>query len=257
MISLSKSAIRRIRSLQNPKGRKEHQLFVAEGARLVEAALEAHAPVELIVLTEGFLQTEIGKRALSQDSIPVATVGEEVFRRLSSTEHPQGVLCTVRMPGWPQEAPWKSGLMLALGNVRDPGNLGTIWRTAAWFGVERIVLGSGCVDPHNPKVVRATMGGLFYVPGEPVEDLANWLAAARAAGFRIIAADVRGELDEWPTDLGEAVLVAGGETHGLSSRVTRIVETTIRIPRWGAGDSLNVAMAVSILLDRWRRATSR
>ncbi|MDZ7372467.1 MAG: RNA methyltransferase [candidate division KSB1 bacterium] len=257
MEELPKAELRRLRSLRNEKGRQEYRLFLAEGYRLVDAALDASAPVLRVLMTEAFSASPEGRalgRKAEAKAIATAVVSENTFAQIATTTHTQGVLAVVRTPGWPDQAPWKSGLMVALSNVRDPGNVGTIWRAAAWFGADRIILGKGCVDPHNPKVVRATMGGLFYVPCEPVEDLANWLAAARAAGYKVFAADVQGETDHWPAEAPEVVLVAGGETEGLSPQIRRVVETTIRIPRWGAGDSLNVAMAVSILLDRWRQA---
>jgi TrmH family RNA methyltransferase len=258
MQQLGKAELKRLRALKTEHGREQHRLFVAEGYRLVRAALEASAAVTRIVMTPEFAHSSAGKElsqlALGDKGIPLTIVEERVFRDIAATTHAQGVAAIVRMPGWPSRAPWQSGLTVALYRVRDPGNLGTIWRSAAWFGADRLVLSKGCVDPHNPKAVRATMGGIFYVPCEPVEDLANWLAAARAAGYRILAADVRGESDRWPADAKEAVLVAGGETEPLDPSVLRVVETTLRIPCWGAGDSLNVAMAVSILLDEWRRS---
>ena len=259
MQALSKSALKRIRSLKTAKGRQRHGLFIAEGLRLVAAALDAEAPVVQVLVREDSRSKEGIERLV--DSIveagtpPVAIVSERDWPQVATTVHSQGIVAVVRMPGWPEKAAWRSGLMLALSGVRDPGNLGTIWRAAAWFGADRLVLGGDCVEPHNPKVVRGTMGGIFHVPCEPVEDLTNWLAAARAAGFRILAADVRGDLEDWPANVAEAVLVLGGETEGLGSAVYRVVQDTIRIPRWGAGDSLNVAMAACILLDRWRRAT--
>ena len=135
----------------------------------------------------------------------------------------------------------------------DPGNLGTILRTAGWFGARGVLLGRGCVDPFNDKVVRATAGSLFHVPLIGDVDLPVTLGAARAAGFRVVVADAAGAIDlpDWRPP-GRSIIVLGSETHGPSPSVRAAADLAVRVPRFGRGESLNVAIAAGILLAHAR-----
>ncbi|NOZ57806.1 MAG: RNA methyltransferase [Calditrichaeota bacterium] len=258
---LSKAALKRYRALKTSKGRREAGLFLAEGVRLCEEAFEAHAPVRELLCTEEVTQNPRGQALLAKaDSagVRIRCVDARSFAQVADTQHSQGVVAVVEMPGWPERPRWASGLTLGVDNVRDPGNLGTVWRSAAWFGVERLLLSRGCVDPHNPKVVRASMGGLFYVPAGVGIDLEEQVAAVQAHGGSVLVAAADGEQEDWPADVREPILlVVGGEAEGVSEAVQKQADHRVRIRRWGAGESLNVAVATSILLANWRRWRDR
>lgn len=254
---LSKTALKRYRALKTPKGRREAGLFLAEGVRLCEEALVAGAAVRELLCTHKLAATERGGELLAQartKGTRVLCVDEASLARISDTQHNQGVVAVIEMPGWPLRPRWESGLSLALDNVRDPGNLGAVWRSAAWFGVERLVLSRGCVDPHNPKVVRATMGGLFHVPADVGVSLLERVEEVHRRGGSVLVATADGEHDDWPREAREPLLlVAGAEAQGVSEEVRERADFRVRIRRWGAGESLNVAVAAGILLANWRR----
>ncbi len=254
---LSKTALKRYRALKTSKGRREAGLFLAEGVRLCEEAFESHAPVRELLCTEALAHTPWGRALLSKAStrgVRVRCVDDRAFAQIADTQHSQGVATVIEMPGWPESPRWTSGLSLGLDNIRDPGNLGTVWRSAAWFGVEWLFLSRGCVDPHNSKVVRASMGGVFYVPAHVRADLETQAATVQQRGGSVVVATADGEYEDWPVEVREPVLlVAGGETEGVSATVLEQANYRVRIRRWGAGESLNVAVAVGILLASWRR----
>lgn len=152
---------------------------------------------------------------------------------------------------------WSPGhrLVLALDGVADPGNLGTILRTADWFGAAGVVLSPGCVDPFNEKVVRSTVGSLFHLPVVSDIHLPDALREARSAGFAVVVADVKGAiaLDDWRPP-ARSLLVLGSESQGVSTAVAELADVAVSIPRHGQAESLNVAVAAGILLQHSRRA---
>ncbi len=147
--------------------------------------------------------------------------------------------------------------MVALDDLSDPGNCGSIIRGCDWFGADAIVMGKGCPDKENGKLVRATMGGLFYLPILPVEDLAKTLGKLRSAGYKIVAG-VLGASEslpefEWPA---KTALVVGNEARGVSREILELADHQVEIPSFGKGESLNAAMSCSIFLSHWRMAES-
>lgn len=146
---------------------------------------------------------------------------------------------------------------MALDGVQDPGNAGTLIRTAAWFGIEGLIAGPGTVDLHNPKTVRSAMGGLFGLALTETESLADFLQAAKGGGWQIAAADTEGTpASEWRPGL-PSVLVVGNEGQGISGPVLEVIDERVSIEGRGdrvAVESLNVAQAASILSYLWTRS---
>ena len=144
-------------------------------------------------------------------------------------------------------------LLLALDAVSDPGNVGTIIRTADWFGAGGVLLGRGCVEPFNEKVVRATAGSLFHIPIVDEVELLEVLAQAKATGFRVVVAAAGGSvsLSDW-RPAKRNVLVVGSEAHGVSADIRDSADVTVAIPRYGRAESLNAGVAAAILLAHTR-----
>ena len=140
-------------------------------------------------------------------------------------------------------------LLVALDHVGDPGNVGTIIRTADWFAAGGILLGAGCVDPFNEKVVRSTAGSIFHVPLVADIDLPTALAEAKAAGFAIVTAQMDGAtpLADW-RPARRTIVILGSEAHGVSADLKLRADVSVAVPRYGRAESLNVAIAAGILL---------
>lgn len=253
---LSKKRQKEIASLRLKKYRDRAQQFVVEGIRSVASAIEAQAPILEVVCTEAALQRSEASRLVSSGTLPTFFVAERDFARLSDVQASQGVLAVVEQQWEPLESLRKRQSVLVLDGVQDPGNVGTLLRTAAWFGIEAVVAGPGTADVYNPKVVRSAMGGLWDVRLAKADDLVQTLRTLQGDGWQVYGADLRGTaLRHWQPQ-APSVLVMGSEAHGLHTMVRDLLSEAITIPgnpsRQGA-ESLNVAVAGGILMERWVR----
>jgi RNA methyltransferase, TrmH family len=237
--------LKRIRALQQKKGRDEQGLFLVQGPKLVAELQRSHWPVEAIYATA---------HAAEEHGIPEATVlPDHELERLGTLESGNVLVAVVRQASdAPLHVPVRNELVLALDGITDPGNLGTVLRIADWFGIDRVICTPRSVERFNPKCVQATMGALFRVQVAYAE-LPSLLAEWQAAGTVLYLASMEGS-DVFTTDLHRpAVLVLGSESHGISDEVRSLDATLIGIPRLGAGESLNVASAASALCMEFAR----
>ena len=249
IVSLKSERVRRVQTLERSTRRRYHEgLFVAEGLRLVQETLAAGLPIHEVFYTAAFAENEAGSALVAacvERSSACWEVSAEVMQALADTETPQGILIVLPIPDLPCDA--AAPLTLIPDSIRDPGNLGTMLRTAWAVGVSQVLLPPGTVDFTNPKVVRAGMGAHFYVPIRRAtwEDIraglhgaAVWLAEA-GPGTPYDAIDWRGRV----------ALVVGGEAEGASPEGRALAAGRhVTIPMAGGVDSLNAAMAAVIVL---------
>jgi TrmH family RNA methyltransferase len=249
---LSDNKAKKLRGLKQKKIRDRDNRFCAEGLRLCKEAYDAGAAIRDVVVTpEALRQAEIATliQHTIEKKIPLYKSSLRQFKTLSDEKSPQGILFVIEKPTSPALERINSSLVLALDNLQDPGNLGTILRSAEWFGVRDIILSAGCVDPYNPKAVRSSMGAIFRTHLYLHVDLAALLARAKNSGYKIVASAADAE-----TSLGAVnttnknILLIGNEAHGLSPALSPFIDVSVRIPGHGHGDSLNAAAATSILL---------
>ncbi len=237
---ISRNQVKLIRSLQQKKFREEHGLFIVEGLRSIQEALRANASIESIFWTEAFSEKNSNHMntisAVQNESVLMAEM-----KQLSPSTTPPGVLAVCKIPTF--NSPDMNRNFIYLDHISDPGNMGTILRTALWFGIHNIVLSEACIDPFNPKVVRGAMGAHFHI---------SWIGTMPLCAFTdytVLGADYRGNSilavkkipDKW-------VLVMGSEAHGISSDVHDELDQLIAIPKVGTGESLNVGVSMGILL---------
>lgn len=232
------------------KARKEQGIFCAEGRKMF---LEAPAgKIVKVYLTEDALSDGQVKEKLTKEELDFETVSEPVFRRMSDTQSPQGILALVKTSGYRAEdllsGPGEP-FVLILEELQDPGNLGTIFRTAEGAGVTGIFLTEGCVDVTNPKVIRSTMGSIYRIPYLYMESVHNVKAFLKERGVRIYAAHLSGKssYEKESYRKGTAFLI-GNEARGLSEEAAALADSLIRIPMEGKVESLNAAMAAGILM---------
>ena len=250
---ITSTANGRIRELvkikKSAKVRADREVFLVEGPKMFREIprgmlREAYA-------TQSFLNSEEGRLALSQ-GITVETVSDSVFQYLSDTRSPQGILAVVSQ--FHYTAPDLLGtqtpaLLLVLENLQDPGNLGTILRTAEAAGVTGILLSRDCADLTNPKVTRSTMGSVFRVPFVYTDSLEKEILALKKQKVRLYAAHLKGSVEAFTQDYtGPTAFMIGNESRGLTENTARLADQAIRIPMHGQVESLNAAVASSILL---------
>ena len=236
--------------------RREAGIFLTEGLKLYREAPEDR--VREVYLTEDAVERLKEDEALWEklQRTGYETVTEEIFRKMSDTDAPQGILCVIRRQEYKLDqildAP--APLLVVLENLQDPGNLGTILRTGEGAGITGVIIGKETVDIYNPKAVRATMGSIFRVPFVCTDDLKGALETVRSRGVKTYAAHLSGRdlYEEGSFCAGTAFLI-GNEAKGLSAEVTALADGLLRIPMEGKVESLNAAVAAALLVYEARR----
>ncbi len=246
-----------IQLTKKAKLRQEQQVFLAEGLRIFEEMPKDR--LEQVYVSESFLQ-KAGHRELLLDTA-CETVSDEVFQRMADTQTPQGILCVVRQPQYTLSDLIENKHMLPhlliLEGIRDPGNLGTMFRTAEGAGATGIIL-SGCVDLFAPKTVRSTMGSICRVPFYITKDLAETLFEIKKQGVCVYAAHLKGTKCYDAFDYrGASAFLIGSEGNGLTQEAAAMADVYLKIPMGGSLESLNAAMAAGILMYEANRQRRR
>jgi len=235
-------------ALLEARGRREHGAFLIEGPTLLAEASASGLRITTLFATDDAAARSAGPiAALEADGVPAFTLPEKALARLSDLATPPGLVAVVELPAATAGGILaRPGPVLLLAGINDPGNAGTLVRSAEAFGAAGVLAGRGGVDPFSPKVVRAAMGSLFRLPVATVT-ADEALAAAAAAGRPIVAADLAGE-PLWEADLPQnAILAVGNERHGVGAFLPRW-DRAVRIEQGGQAESLNAAVAGSIFL---------
>jgi TrmH family RNA methyltransferase len=255
---MTSQLITTVRNLQQRKGRKRRGLTLAEGVRVVEEALAARIPVHGVVVSPDFGRTARGAALfadLAGRAILIEEVPETLFRELAGTETPQGVLAVVEAPTWglADLRPARGAPVVVLDAVQDPGNVGTVLRTAFALGAAGAILLKGSADLANPKVVRGAMGATFRLPSVPAtaEEFASW---ARQERLPVWVATAEGSPLQRTAVPERLALVVGNEGAGVSETVRALAHQQVAIPLARGAESLNVAVAAGILLYEVVRA---
>lgn len=249
--SLSNTAVKEAKLLKNRKYREEKQLFFIEGARFVEEAFEAEAQVEAVFVSEELknigskLSSMIEKATCSKYSVT-----EKVFREISDTETPQGILAIVGMQKNDLSAAKNgNGLFVVLDSVRDPGNMGTIIRTADAAGFSGAIACKGCVDVYNPKVLRSTMGSIFHMPVYSGFETTEAIKLLKANGITVYASHLKGNSSIYDVNLtANAAIVIGSEAEGISDETAGAADVLVKIPMPGKAESLNASVAAAVMI---------
>lgn len=238
--------IRRIRD--DRKTRRNEGLFLCDGVKMLEEAVKWNAPLHTIILSEDLSDT------LAPHGVRTVIVPGDLMRSISPMEAPQGVLFLVKAPNLQPPEVLEGSRYLILDGLQDPGNVGTILRTADAFGCHGVLLTNHCADPLNPKAVRATMGAIFRTPiwEVPPEDLSPLL---ERSGLQLAATALRQDTVSLPeADLARAAVVIGSEGKGVSSALLEQCSATVRIPMEPTCESLNAAAAAAVVLwELYRR----
>mmetsp|Transcript_30905 Transcript_30905/g.100602 ORF Transcript_30905/g.100602 Transcript_30905/m.100602 type:complete len:243 (-) Transcript_30905:369-1097(-) len=238
---ISKRQIKIITSLHQKKYRKSTGLFVAEGKKVIQEFLNSKFELDTLFTIDEHLFANTSK---------VALISEAELKKISFLKTPNKALALFKITD--NAVVNAEGLIVALDDVRDPGNLGTIIRLCDWFGVKQLVCSEATVDCYNPKVIQATMGSLTRV-NVVYTNLENYLSETKLPVFGAFMDGKNVYQTELPTD---GILVMGNEANGVSEKISKFITKKIAIPRFGEiqqTESLNVAMATGILLNEFKR----
>ncbi|WP_349670406.1 RNA methyltransferase [Lacrimispora sp.] len=234
--------------IKKAKARNESGLFVAEGLRIFKEI--PREQIDSIFVSESFLKEEERKHLIGGMKYEVLT--DDVFQVMSDTKTPQGILALVKQHAYTPEdltrVPGPAFLMI-LENIQDPGNLGTIIRAGEGAGITGVLMNSTTADIYNPKVIRSTMGSVFRVPFAYTDDLADSILQLKKKGIKLYAAHLNGrnnyEKEDYTVDTG---FLIGNEANGLTEDTAKLADTYIKIPMMGSVESLNAAVASSVLM---------
>jgi len=238
--SLKNPKIQLWKALKDRKGRRETGCFLVEGRKMVEEALASTFPVEMVLMdSDRMAEFDLPPHT------PVTTMPPHVLAAVCDTKTPQGIAAVVRM----QEPPALGSRLVALDGVQDPGNVGTILRTADAAGFDGVLLSQQCADVFSPKVLRATMGSIFRMAISVTDDLPGALEALKAQGCSVISSQLDGTPFYSREPVGDRfALVIGSEGNGVTDEVKAVATHRVKLPMRGGAESLNAAVAAGIMM---------
>mgnify|MGYP002725527002 CR=1 FL=1 len=244
--------IKRLRSLFLKKNRYSNRLFVLEGYLLIKEAMNSGYPLDEMYFSHPSIETNHGDDLLSSCqklNVPIKTIDPKTLHQISDTKNNQGIMAVCKMS---DESEVLENQILLLYRISDPGNLGTLLRTAAWFGIKTVIISENSADPYNSKVVRSAMGAHFYLEiRSNIND--EIFSALDQKGYTIAGAVMDGLPinDSLKSISSKWALVLGNEAHGFPDSIQKQFHKKITIPGIGEIDSLNVAVAGGILLHHF------
>ena len=243
---LSLNSVKKIKSLKTKKGRDAEKLFLIEGKRSIKEYLLKSDLVNEVIVSELEIKNFNSVLGLcSKKKIKISPVPDSISKTLSGTKTPSGLLATCKINLLIQKK-YNSSRWLFLYKIKDPGNLGTILRSAAWFNIKNIALSKDCTDPFNNKVARSAMGAHMYLNIHRGVEIDEFIKN----NYLIVGADQNGNNTVEQIDLSKKiVLCIGGESEGFDNLIIKKINKFISIKKIGHGESLNVAMAGSILMN--------
>ena len=249
--SKDNETIKHIKKLKEKKYRDEYNEFIIEGAKMIEEAIQENANIKSVIICDDCknqcaipneLMYEIAKRKCIY-------VDEKIFGTITDVINPQGIMAIVEKNNdKEQKIDYSQDVFLVLDNIQDPGNMGTILRTADSLNVNQIIVSKGSADIYNLKVVRSTMGAIFRVKVIESDDLTKILREMKKNHVNICATDLQTDKSIYDIDYHKTAIVIGNEANGVSQKILDLADTKIKIPMIGKTESLNAAVATSIIM---------
>ncbi len=252
--------IKHIKKLKEKKYREEYNEFIIEGIKMIEEAMQENVKIKSIIIcddckTQGAITNELMYEIAKLNCIYVA---EKVFSTITDVINPQGIMAIVEKPiSEEKEIDYNETNFLLLDNIQDPGNLGTILRTADSLNIKQIILSKGSADAYNLKVVRSTMGAIFRVKIIEVQNLSKTVKEMKKHKIKVYATDLQTDKSIYDVNYEKSAIVIGNEANGVSTEVLEEASERIKIPMTGKTESLNAAVATSIILYEAFRSTGK
>lgn len=247
--SSQNSSIKKLKLLQkNKKDRNKDKVFIVEGLRAIRE-IPNQWPIAQYVIAEGF--SDNVQKTISLTNTPVLYVSDRIFASISDTKTPQGILAVVSQPEYEIEQVMiqKKGFFIIADGIQDPGNLGTLLRTAHGAGAHGLFLSKGCADIYNPKTIRSTMGSIFHIPLFIDLDMEWLIQKLKSYNINLYATALEGGRKLYDYDYtGKTAIIIGNEAKGISEKTKEMVANFIKIPMPGNAESLNASIAAGICM---------
>ena len=247
--------IKHIKKLKDKKERDLSNEYIIEGIKLIQEAMQENAKIKQIIICDDCEKTESIPKDLmyeiaKQECIYVTN---KVFDSITEVMNPQGILAIIEKHSKEIQIDDKQDIILALDDIQDPGNLGTILRTADSIGLTQILVSKGTADSYNPKVVRSTMGAIFRVKIIECEDLVKTLKEIKKHKFEIVVSSLQTDNSIYDINYHKKVIVIGNEANGVKKEIQDLADKKIKIPMLGKTESLNASVATGIILYEYVR----
>ena len=253
--SKDNETIKNIKKLKDRKYRNEQGLYIIEGIKMVKEAIEENAEIEKVVICEDCSNSgEIEQKMLYEIAkYNCIYVNSKVFNYLTDVVAPQGILAVIKKPAKDTKVDYSEDIILALDGIQDPGNLGTILRTADSANLKQIIVSSKTADAYNPKVVRSTMGAILRIKIIESDDLLKTLKEAKKNRFKVVATSLDTNDSIYDIEYNKKVIVIGNEANGVSKEVQDLADNKVKIPMLGKTESLNASVAAGIMIYEYVR----
>ena len=251
--------IKNIKKLKEKKYRELENAYLIEGIKIVKEAIAENAKIKQIIMCEDFADNvELDKDTLYElAKHNLIYVTRNIMDSLSDVKTPQGIIGVVEKNKIEEiietKVDYKQDIIIALDGVQDPGNLGTIIRTADSANLNQIIISKTSADPYNPKVVRSTMGAIFRVNIIETENIVEELQKTKANGFKVMVTSLDSSKSIYKTEFNKKVIVIGNEANGVTKEVQNIADEKVKIPMLGKTESLNASVAASIMIYEYVR----
>ena len=237
--------IKNIKKLKEKKYRLDS--YIVEGIKMVKEAISENQEIALIAIREDF------KIDFDTKKIKIVTISNKIFNDISDVKTPQGILAVIKK-NQNNQIETNSDYILALDSLQDPGNMGTIIRTADSANINQIIINKTTVDPYSPKVIRSTMGAIYRTNIIEVEDLKATLKEMKLKGFQIITTDLKATQSIYDINYtNKTIVVIGNEANGVSQEILQTADKKVIIPMLGKTESLNASIAASIMIYEYVR----
>ena len=247
--------IKHVKKLKDKKFRDESNEFIIEGIKLIEEAIQENVKIKQVVICEECEKTNAISKTLMYEisRYDCVYVTQAVFNSITQVVAPQGIFAIAEKNNTTMQIDYSEDVIVALDNIQDPGNLGTILRTVDSCGLKQIMVSKGTVDVYNPKVVRSTMGAIFRVKVIECEDLSKSIKIARKHHFKLQVTSLQAEKTIYDVDYKKKIIVIGNEANGVSEEIQDLSDEKVRIPMLGKTESLNASVATGIVLYEYTR----
>ena len=252
--SKDNECVKEIKKLKEKKYREQEKKYIVEGIKLVQEAIFENANIDKIVVCEDCANDGTLEKSLLYEiaKFNCVYVTKKIFDAITDVSNPQGILAIINKKE-NIDLSYDEDVIVALDGIQDPGNLGTILRTLDSTNLKQIILSESTADPYNPKVVRSSMGAIFRVNIIQSKNLVETLEKIKKKKYKIMVTSLETENSIYDTDYNKKILVIGNEANGVSKEVMELADEKVKIPMLGKTESLNAAVATSIILYEYVR----
>ena len=247
--------VKHVKKLKEKKYRDLNQEFIVEGIKLVKEAIEEKANIKYLVICDNCEDSGIIPKDLMYAiaKYECVYVTENILKTMSDVNAPQGILAIIGINNQNKDIDYSQDIIVALDDIQDPGNLGTILRTVDSVGLNQILVSKGTADCYNPKVVRSTMGAIFRIKIIECVDLEQTLNEIQEHNFKVIVSSLQTKNSLYDINFDKKVIVIGNEANGVEPQIQNMADEKIKIPMLGKTESLNASVATGVILYEYVR----